>query len=101
MSILNQRVEQHMHNYMPTLKIHFFLFNFQDSVTSSDLPLLIRIVRKKWYPKLAQRRNMAPSCDEAVDNVLLALSEAKNANTIQDICQEFKNIERLARFSNN
>lgn len=83
------------------MKDPFVSFNFQVSVISSDLPLLTRIVRKKWYPKLAQRRNMAPSYEDAIDNMLLALSEAKNANTIQDICQEFKNLERLVLFSNN
>jgi len=44
---------------------------------------------------------MAPRYEDAVDNMLLALSEAKNANTIQDICQEFKNVERFVHFSNN
>ena len=83
------------------MKDPFVSFNFQVSVTSSDLPLLTRIVRKTWYPKLAQRRNMAPRYEDAIDNMLLALSEAKNANTIQDICQEFKNIERFVHFSNN
>ncbi|XP_068741933.1 WD repeat-containing protein 87-like [Montipora capricornis] len=57
-------------------------------------PLLTRIVRKKWYPKLAQRRLLVPKYEEAVDNILLALSETANANVIQDILQEFHNIDR-------
>jgi len=51
-------------------------------------------VRKDWYPKLAKRRRDIPKVGDVIDNMLKVLPKMNSFRAIQDICEEFMNVER-------
>ena len=74
--------------------LNIFSFHLQLEIKSSELSLLTRITHKKWYPKIAQRRLVAATVEEVIDNMLVAMPKMNSLEAIQDICEEFKNVER-------
>ncbi|KAL9984788.1 hypothetical protein ACROYT_G007121 [Oculina patagonica] len=63
-------------------------------ITPAETPLLVRIQRKEWYPKLEQRRQSPAKVEDVLENMLKALSNEKRLENIQDICEQFINIRR-------